>query len=395
MTRAAAILVLVAAAVLGAVASVGARPPFAADPPSSVIYPDQRLPLTFTHAAHLRRGATCGDCHADAASSRSAVDNLLPTEAACRACHPIDRAAPDKVVAGAPPARCDACHVGYRAGGVPARVWIPPPNLKFDHAAHVTRGTACTACHGDLEAEGVGLATRDQLPRMRLCLTCHDGAQAPDACSTCHLADVGVLRTTLPEGTLAPSGLAFGDAHDLGFARDHGAAASRGDATCDSCHRERFCTECHQGVIKPMEFHPADYALIHAVDARRNEPDCGACHRQQSFCVGCHERSGVAVRAGSFDQDRDGLRFHPADWVSLAGGANRHAREARANLDACASCHREDDCLQCHTAELGSPRVSPHGPGWRGSSRCEAMAARNPRMCLRCHITQVTPTCDL
>ena len=369
--------VLVIAALTGA--ALG-RPRFADDgPPSPVVYPDQVLPLVFTHDAHLARGAACGDCHTAAATSKSAVDNLLPGEAACTTCHAIDRKAAEG---------CDACHVGWVKGEPPARVVIPTPNLKFSHAAHVEQGLACTGCHGDLEQEGVRLATRDQLPRMRLCLECHDGQKADDECATCHLTEVGVLRTALPEGPLSPSGVVFGDAHGGDFLERHGAAASRDEDYCGSCHRKSFCSDCHTGVVKPADFHDGDYVLTHAVDARRNTPDCSTCHRKQSFCVGCHERTGVGVRVESaFDQDDPELRFHPDNWVSLVDlGSNRHAREARANLDTCASCHREEDCQQCHTAELGSPRISPHGAGWANSARCEALARKNARMCLRCHV---------
>ena len=69
--------------------------------------------LIFSHAKHQQRGVACIACHAGATTSRSAVDNLLPTELECRACHPIDRDEPERVVAGAPPARCAACHLGY------------------------------------------------------------------------------------------------------------------------------------------------------------------------------------------------------------------------------------------------------------------------------------------
>ena len=202
-----------------------------------------------------------------------------------------------------------------------------------------------------------------------------------------------MLTTELPQGTLAPSGLIWGDAHDADFLRHHGAAASRDEDYCGACHRQRFCSDCHTGVVKPADFHPGDYALTHAVDARRNVPDCGTCHRAQTFCVGCHERSGVGggtfgTGQTQFDQDEPGTAFHPADWE------NRHAREARANLDACTSCHREDFCRECHTAEPGSPRISPHGAGWRGSARCEALLARNARMCLRCHVDPDELSCE-
>src|SRR5258708_32600460 len=88
---------------------------------SPVVYPLQRLPLVFSHRAHLARGATCASCHAGAATSRSAVDNLIPTEAACRACHAIDRADPTKQAR--PVAACPGCHAGYAADHPGQRVY--------------------------------------------------------------------------------------------------------------------------------------------------------------------------------------------------------------------------------------------------------------------------------
>src|SRR5215468_6615998 len=103
---------------------------------SPIIFGDQRLPIQFDHAAHLQRGAVCKDCHADAWTSQSAVDNLLPGEAACRTCHTtIDR----KSEQG-----CETCHSGYQKGQPVARLYIPPAEIKFDHQAHVKRGADCT-----------------------------------------------------------------------------------------------------------------------------------------------------------------------------------------------------------------------------------------------------------
>jgi len=349
--------------------------------PSPVIYPDQRLPLAFSHAAHARAGATCTGCHADAATSRSALDNLMPPEAACTSCHPIDRGDPERVAAGRPAARCVACHPGWQPGQPVARVYVPPPNLKFDHAAH--RSVDCRGCHGDLA--GVGLATRDHLPRMADCLGCHDGRRAPSACTTCHLAEVGGrVQTDFREGSLRPAGGLRGDTHGPDFRTHHAALARSAEAYCASCHAESFCTDCHVGVVKPLDFHPANYVELHAVDARRGSPDCSTCHRQQSFCVGCHERAGVGARAGDFDRTDPMRRFHPPGWGEP--GPASHAREARRNITTCVSCHREELCLECHTAEPGGPRVDPHPAGWAGSARCEALARRAGRMCLRCHI---------
>jgi len=398
------------------VAGVSAAGPRRARAPvSQVVYPTQELPLRFSHAEHLRRDRVdCATCHARAASSRSSLDDLVPGERACDPCHEIDRPMSSSPRSGpggrAGKTACRACHLDYdRATGMVARVRIPPPNIKFGHAAHAAAGVRCPTCHGDLLAENVGLATRAQLPRMSLCLSCHDGRQASRKCITCHLAGPGgIVRTELPEGKLVPSGALRGADHDSAFRLDHRATAQEDSRYCAACHRREFCIECHNGVIKPMDFHGNDYTSLHAIDARRNRPDCSACHRLQTFCVGCHSRSGISddrARA-SYVPSPDGIAtrmFHPRGWVESAHGglargeqsraAEHHSYQAQRNIRQCASCHRDEYCKRCHTAESGF-RVSPHPRSWRGSRRCEALAARNGRLCLRCHVDMVEADCN-
>lgn len=390
---------LVALAALAALAVLGLAGIVVADRDrgtewSPVVYPAQRLPLEFSHARHLARGTACAACHPAATSSRSAVDNLLPTEAACRACHPIDRARPDLVVPGAPPVACRACHPGFTPGAPVERVYLPPPALKFDHRAH--RASPCESCHGDLRA--VGLATTRQLPTMASCLRCHTRGGEERGCAECHLTRLGgLIETRFEHGTLVPRHDGLGNAHGPDFQNRHAQQARQTGATCAACHDRSECVDCHQGVVKPMDFHPGNYVLTHAVEARRGKPDCSACHRRQTFCVGCHEREGIGRRSDTqfrpFEPDR---LFHPPGWASTDAGAgpNLHAREARRSLESCSSCHRDDECLRCHSAQPGAPRASPHPPGWRGSARCRALDRGNRRMCLRCHITQDELGCD-
>jgi hypothetical protein len=383
---------LLAIALVVALCSVGLAGPDSVDDAwSPIVYPPQRMPLIFSHAKHLARGSTCATCHPDATSSRSAVDNLIPTEAACRPCHAIDRAEPDKP--GSPPAQCRACHVGYAPDRPVERVYLMPTPLKFAHASHAK--TACTGCHGDMTR--VDLATRKQLPTMSSCFACHRNGAQERHCADCHLTKLGgLLETELPHGSLIPRNTGLGDAHASGFSKDHRQEASQVDATCTACHDRSTCIACHQGVTKPLDFHPGNYVLTHSVEAKRGTPDCSACHRAQSFCVGCHERSGVGLRGtNDFNPGDPARQFHPAGWASGApGGANRHASEARRNITACASCHRENDCLECHSAEASSLRASPHPRGWRGSARCRALDRGNRRMCLKCHVTADELGCD-
>ncbi len=354
---------------------------------SPVVYPAQRLPLIFSHAKHLARGTACAACHPAAATSRSAVDNLIPTEAACRACHPIDRGDPAKVAT--PVAACAGCHAGWAPGVPVERVYITPAPLKFEHAQHAQ--TACEGCHTTMRQ--VDVATTRQLPTMDSCLTCHKNGSEERHCTDCHLARLGgQIETHFEFGELVPQRMA---GHGMGFAQHHEQAAREVGATCTACHDRSECIDCHQGVVKPMDFHPGDYLSIHAMEARRGRPDCSACHRYESFCVGCHERSGLSSRVTTDFNAADPARaFHPVGWASSTGGPNRHAQEARRNISSCTSCHREEDCLTCHSAQKGALQASPHPAGWRGSARCRALDRGNRRMCLRCHVAQDELGCD-
>jgi hypothetical protein len=219
----------------------------------------------------------------------------------------------------------------------------------------------------------------------------------------CHpSAGAGRIATSFADGgTLVPSGNAGLPPHDPDFATRHGRAAGADPQACASCHAEEECVECHAGVVKPYDFHPGDYVALHAIDARRGTPDCTTCHRLQTFCVGCHARLGVGgdARTSEFvgPSVGPGPRFHPPGWVEEDGeaiGPRHHGVEAQREVRTCASCHRESFCVRCHSAQPGGPRVNPHPADWAGSRRCEALLARNARMCLRCHVEDRALSCE-
>lgn len=380
--------------------------------PSSVIYPVQTLPLKFSHARHLARGAVCATCHPLATTSMVSRDNLLPGEAACRTCHAIDRAEPFVQKVDGPPTRCAACHVGFPSAPTPnllpdqaasriAEVRLPAPYLKFNHQLHAREGIDCARCHGDLAS--VDFATRAQLPKMEVCLGCHDegprrasGRHASSKCATCHLTQPnGTLRVQFETGMLAPSGGLRGDAHGPAFRTEHRMAARSEPSYCGNCHREDFCQACHTGIVRPLDFHGGNYLVRHGMEAQRDQTTCGSCHRRQTFCLGCHERLGVTDHAtlpaspptsGFFPASP--RRFHPDGWASPFASANHHSIEAQRNLRSCTSCHREETCLACHTGLPGariSGGVSPHPHDFSTSGRCAALRDRNQRMCLKCH----------
>jgi len=358
--------------------------------PSAIVLPTPTVPLRFSHARHLTTGLQCVDCHVAAATSVRARDVLLPREEGCLDCH--DLGDPE----ASPPAHCATCHPGFEPRWPeganrrdtrqvlvhpPAVVW-PAPHLVFNHKVHLDRGVTCARCHGDMAK--VDFATRENaLPRMGSCLACHDGRQAPNACTTCHEAlPDGRVRTELPGGTLRPAGWDFQDAHDDAWLRGHAASAAQPSASCAACHDAKTCLDCHSGVAKPLAVHPTGFELTHAQAARRDAPHCASCHRSQTFCLDCHQVTRVAPDAP--ETPAASVRFHPVGWVEGRGarGPNHHAFEAQRNVRACASCHTEASCISCHAPQtLG---INPHPPGFSGAA-CERMRDRNARVCAKCH----------
>jgi hypothetical protein len=367
-------------------------PPGAPDPdngPSSVIFPPQRITIRMSHKTHVKDlGQTCVDCHRAARSSEAASDDLLPAGHVCDGCH---RTRHDdlRAVTGMNEelARCALCHAGYDPS-VPNRVThfaMPKPNLRFDHKKHADRNIACGQCHGSVEE--LEVATRDQLPRMKGCFGCHamtGAAQggAKSDCDTCHLSDAaGQMKVLFSTGELKPPRWLGNAQHTADFLQRHRAVAADNSALCASCHTERYCADCHDGRVRPRTVHPNDWISIHPIAARQNNPRCTSCHHEQSFCLGCHQRIGVAMSGPNAAIGR----FHPPNFGSLSGrGPGHHAWEAQRNLSACVSCHTERDCAICHAASgRGGLSVDPHPPSFR--SNCAAQLRRNGRPCLVCH----------
>lgn len=356
--------------------------------PGGPIYPAQDIRVRFSHRVHLSEGMQCVQCHTRITSSKVSAQNDLPTGEACDGCHG------DQHPQTAETSRhCADCHTHVQEQRVTATSSISAPTLEFSHAAHLARGAACSDCHGDFSE--VGLATIRHLPREADCMSCHDGKQASQRCSTCHpsgsdgrlltaIGDDPVADALIPRGSSA-----WGAEHDLAFVQDHAGVAKSNPELCATCHDESSCQDCHAGPIRPLRLHAADYVNGHAVDARAATQDCSSCHSLQVDCRGCHTRIGVS------DSDDEGqfgvgssLRFHPDDWAGPPGSLQGHAMAAQRNIATCTSCHGEDTCLACHaTTEAASPGldVSPHGPGFANSKRCTTLEAHNHRVCLKCH----------
>jgi hypothetical protein len=160
---------------------------------------------------------------------------------------------------GAPPNdTCESCHIDLRSVS-------PAGDLRIPHKAHVeVLKIDCVACHETL------VHTKNinggHAPTMEMCLKCHNGKKAKNACDTCHT--------------------------DKGMPQDHKTpdwqvvhSQKKNQVDCQKCHgwTEKWCAECHS---RKPKAHTVDWRATHQdeVEKRRN---CEACH-DGTFCVKCH-----------------------------------------------------------------------------------------------------------
>jgi len=371
-------------------------PGSAASPvPSDEIFPPQSITIRFNHKLHVKKfKQTCKVCHSSAFSSTEALDRLIPDpRLTCDNCHDVDHSNLQNVVGGEEPnGQCTFCHLGADAGkdGKVAKMVFPQANLRMNHKAHLDRNIQCAQCHGQIEE--LELATREQLPRMAGCFTCHaqSGSAQGEArghCTNCHLADPsGRLLTTFSAGELQPPVWLHGAAHTPDWIERHKGVAGANSELCAQCHSETWCNECHDGKVRPRKVHPNDWISMHHQAARQDNPRCVSCHQLQSFCGDCHRRVGVARDTPSANR-MAGRRFHPSPqiWTTGPRSPQHHAWEAQRNLNACVACHTERDCSTCHATKglRGGGGINPHPLGF--ADKCGLALKRNPRPCLVCH----------
>jgi hypothetical protein len=158
--------------------------------------------------------------------------------------------------------------------------------------------------------------------------------------------------------------------HSVDFATRHGSWAATGALQCAQCHTETYCVDCHVGPNE-REFHLPNFMERHAFEVFASPTECQSCHSTETFCRDCHVSAGIAS-GGRLD-----VAFHTAQPLWLL----THGQAARTGLESCASCHRQTDCLACHSS-IGGWGVSPHGSGFDGNR----VAARNRLTCQWCHL---------
>ena len=171
--------------------------------------------LVFSHKYHLTEAeAECSACHEKAETSTKGTDDLLPEMETCYSCHDEDDT------------ECSQCHKQPDDPILLPR--IENYSVKFNHKKHVENDVACTVCH-------TGIASKDQvessmhLPKMELCMTCHETPASVAGCYSCH-------QTT---DNLKPVD------HETGWDKNHGIVGEWGSVICKSCPILSYCIACH------------------------------------------------------------------------------------------------------------------------------------------------------
>jgi len=240
-----------------------------------------------------------------------------------------------------PDRNCKACHPQTRD-------LIVYHDLQITHKRHWDRGIECTRCH-DRVVHGPNAAFKNT-PSMNTCFECHDGKQARNDCSVCHI----VLGQRSPT-TFRPEWI---EAHKENI-------RSEGEASCTRCHQADFCNNCHRSA-RP---HPVNWLQEHPKGFRQSPKSCPVCHAlpeekgEPSFCKNCH-----AVR-----------RAHALDWITV------HPQKFRQDPKDCARCHDQKFCSDCHAI------YRQHPDDWRETHPAQARA--DPKRCQVCHTQEFCQRC--
>jgi hypothetical protein len=128
-------------------------------------------------------------------------------------------------------------------------------------------------------------ANTTSLPRVHPEDVRKQGAVLPN-CAECHSDSWGAMNHRAPD-----------------FLTKHRIYAGTARQTCNSCHTESFCSDCHahKEELKPSDKfsdspertlpHRGDYMSQHKIDGRVNPVSCVKCHGRQNNagCASCHK----------------------------------------------------------------------------------------------------------
>ena len=225
--------------------------------------------MQFPHKTHVvGQGLECDACHVNIANSKSIDGGRdIPKVGVCTDCHE----------AIAEPSIVDFNFYQEK--------------YKFNHKLHIAEKLECKECHEVMLTQN-SFQHSQITPKMEFCNKCHDSKKAPQNCATCHTDS---MRPT---------------DHLVNWNKLHKVKANQNEAGCITCHESRnFCLDCHKGLEKPASTHNPNFELTHKFEARISTTSCNSCHKE-NFCSDCHKSSGISA-----ESDIKIKSPHPQGWI--------------------------------------------------------------------------------
>jgi len=104
------------------------------------------------------------------------------------------------------------------------------------------------------------------------------------------------------------------------------------------------CTECHSDSLGSMNHQAVDFYKKHRFYAGNSRQACATCH-QESFCSDCHTRKDEIKPSDKFADSPERSLPHRGDYLS------QHKIDGRINPASCVKCHgrqNNERCVSCH-----------------------------------------------
>jgi len=259
-------------------------------------------------------------------------------------------------------------------GGLPSCLHLlrgPEKHFNFSHELHAKDNEiACLDCHGDI-ATSTDAESR-HLPDMEVCSQCHEPEVAGTACGTCHqdASTLAMAKRDQPIQRVVRHEIPLTFSHanhlprvddDCLVCHERVLKATRPSdrklpemAPCMTCHQDDYdqlyCSKCHTDLSDPRYrpqlarfAHKGDWLRNHQLHSEQQDPTaCAQCH-MESFCADCHSGVDNKVKASTKWPRRQDRQFiHRGDYVT------RHRIDAERDAQQCFGCHRLNTCTDCH-----------------------------------------------
>ena len=104
-----------------------------------------------------------------------------------------------------------------------------------------------------------------------------------------------------------------------------------------------ICSDCHTDARAALD-HTSDYAARHRFYAEQQSGTCQVCHKE-SFCSDCHTHKDELKPSDKYKDSPERTLPHRGDYL------NQHKIDGRINPASCMKCHgrsNNERCLTCH-----------------------------------------------